>query len=218
MRQTRIYSLLRASTPGQMGGTAEIETKKCEKCGRTLKETVKQLGYEFDFWSGEDFIFMTPYYIVSERLKNELELKNLKGLDFQKVIVDTEEYFEIDEDAYTQTLPNFYYLKIKGQAKEQPVWYEIKDSGCDRCHMEINPYKPDILDLIGEITQYKDTERVEELPKRQVYFESWQGEDIFRADEKKRKEVIITEDFLNVLKTVNKDFMDDVIVVEAEWI
>ncbi|MBL6445146.1 hypothetical protein JMN32_02425 [Fulvivirga sp. 29W222] len=184
----KIYALLSASTPGQMGGATEIITRKCKKCRRVLEESVKQLGYEFDFWSGEDFIYMTPYYIVSERLKNELELRNLKGMDFQKIIVDTEEYFDIDEDAYSQTLPNFYYLNIKGQAKEKPIWYEIKDSGCDMCHMEIAPYKSDILDLIGEITQYKEVERVGELAKRQVYFESWQGEDIFRVDEKRRKE------------------------------
>lgn len=218
MARPKIYSLLRASTPGQMGGATEIIENNCEKCGRPLSEEVKQLGYEFDFWSGEDFIYLAPYYIVSERLKQSLEAKELKGLQFNQVITDTEEYFEIDEEAYSQTLPNFYHLEIQGQVKEQPIWYNIIDSDCDRCQTQIAPYIPDVIDLIGEITLYKESDRVNELPVRTVYSDSWNGEDIFRADEKKKKEPLITKSFLEVLKEVNAAFLDEIIYVEAEWI
>ncbi|GAA0894359.1 hypothetical protein GCM10009122_40400 [Fulvivirga kasyanovii] len=219
MKKKKIYVLLSASTPGQMGGATEIEVTNCEKCGRRLNENLKQLGYEFDFWSGEDFIHLTPYYIVSERLKMALEVENLTGYSTKKVVVDTEEYFEIDEDAYSKTLPDFYYLDIQGQAKEEPVWYTVeKYDECDMCAGEVSTYIPEILDKIDRVVLFKKKEDLLAIPKRKIYYDSWQGQDVFFADNEKRREPIITEDFLRVLKKVNKDFMDEVIVLEAEWI
>ena len=215
----KIYTLLSASTPGQMGGATEINTRKCEKCGRILEESVKQLGYEFDFWSGEDFIHMTPYYMVSERLKNALESEMLEGLYFQKVVVDTEEYFEIDEEAYSEKLPNFYHLAIKGHAKEKPAWYTVEEyDKCDKCVGEVSKYIPEILNKIDRAVLFKKEEDLLAIPKRKVYYDSWQGQDVFFVDSEKRREPIITEDFFKVLKAVNNEFMDDVVVVEAEWI
>ena len=74
---------------------------------------VKKLHYEFNGWLGDDILESFPCFIVSERLKNEIIKKNLKGIVFEYVkITKSEEFIYL----YPKTeLPNFYWAIINGK-------------------------------------------------------------------------------------------------------
>ena len=76
---------------------------------------VERLHYEFDGWLGDDLLTSFPCYIVTDRLKNELQRSELTGYELDRVKVTKSEFFgDMHPDA--PPLPRFHWLKITGRA------------------------------------------------------------------------------------------------------
>lgn len=74
----------------------------------------KKLNYEFDGWLDNDMVESFPCYLVTEKLRNEIECNHLSGVHFTDVIVTvTDEFKEMYPD---KELPSFYWMKIQGKA------------------------------------------------------------------------------------------------------
>lgn len=73
---------------------------------------VKFLHYHFSGWMGDDILETFPCFIISERLKNEIEVNELKGITFDFVKVTKSEDFEFI--SLRTELPLFYWAKITG--------------------------------------------------------------------------------------------------------
>lgn len=77
---------------------------------------IDKLNYEFESWLGDDIIESFPCYLVTEKLSKQLLLNNFSGFLLDHVLVSTSEDFtELNEG---ESLPKFYWLKIKGIAME----------------------------------------------------------------------------------------------------
>ena len=74
---------------------------------------VEKLNYEFSGWLGDDIIESFPCYIVSERLKNKIDLEKLRGVRFDNVLITKSQVFN---QLYPNIeLPKFYWAKINGK-------------------------------------------------------------------------------------------------------
>jgi len=75
---------------------------------------VKKLNYEFDGWLGDDIIESFPCFVISEKLKIELEEHSLSGFSLDDVeITKSEKFTDLHPN---KDLPTFYWLKISGKA------------------------------------------------------------------------------------------------------
>lgn len=74
---------------------------------------VENLDYEFDGWLGDDILESFPCFIMSERLKHEIEKQSLRGIKFQNVTISKSETFE--ELYPSKELPKFYWAIIDGK-------------------------------------------------------------------------------------------------------
>ncbi len=75
---------------------------------------VKELHYEFDGWLGNDIVESFPCFLVSEKLKNEIENNVLTGVLFSELTISVSSTFK--ELYPNKSLPNFYWLKVFGKA------------------------------------------------------------------------------------------------------
>jgi len=75
---------------------------------------VTKLDYQFDGWLGDDILESFPCFIVTEKLKNLLEITVLTGFQFDDVVISkSEQYFSTSSN---ECLPKFYWFKIIGIA------------------------------------------------------------------------------------------------------
>jgi len=66
---------------------------------------------------GDDLIESFPCFIVSENLKNKIDLETMSGFEFDEVKITKSDNFS---DLYgNKILPRFYWLKITGRAGKQ---------------------------------------------------------------------------------------------------
>jgi hypothetical protein len=168
-------------------GTLSPDTKItreiiCETCNRRNTQ-YSDITYVFDRWGGEDIISGRAEYFISQRLKEKLEEKNIKGYKTTPVKTTFSEQRggikKFGRGAYQKELPNFYYFEIIGKAEGAiDDWFEvINPTQCEGCKKNKIMLSDDGLrsmsnpELVG-----KDTENP--LPGN-VYIESWQGDDIF---------------------------------------
>ena len=79
----------------------------------TYPPEIKTLNYEFSGWLGDDIIESFPCYIISERLKNKIELEKLSGITFDNVIITKSQTF--NQLYPNMKLPKFYWAKIYGR-------------------------------------------------------------------------------------------------------
>lgn len=74
---------------------------------------VHKLHYQFDGWLGDELLTSTPCFIVSERLCQEIQRAELKGMKFFEVEVTTSDQFK---DLYPgRQLPKFLWLRVEGK-------------------------------------------------------------------------------------------------------
>ena len=168
-------------------GTLSPDTKTtrviiCETCNRRNTQ-YSDITYVFDRWGGEDIISGRAEYFISQRLKEKLEEKNIKGYKTTPVKTTFSEQRggikKFGRGAYQKELPNFYHFEITGKAEGAiDDWFKIIDpTECEGCKENKKMLSRDGIrsmsnpDLIGE-----DTENP--LP-RNVYKESWQGDGVF---------------------------------------
>ncbi|SEN51560.1 hypothetical protein SAMN05192574_103396 [Mucilaginibacter gossypiicola] len=100
-----MYRIIEPEVAGGIGEETVINTK-------VHPPIVAKLNYKFAGWLGDDILESFPCYIVTERLKREIEFRNLKGVGFDDVLISKSGEFD---DFYPNTnLPKFYWAKING--------------------------------------------------------------------------------------------------------
>jgi len=92
--------------PGGFGNNAIINY-------RDHPPRVKKLHIEFDGWLEDDILESFPCYIITERLKKELEKTSISGCEFDEVEISKSNEFK---NLFPKTrLPKFVWLKVNGK-------------------------------------------------------------------------------------------------------
>ena len=75
---------------------------------------VFKLHFQLDGWLGDDLLETFPCYIISDRLREQLDKTSFSGFRISEVEFSKSEEFE---DHYpNKILPAFYWLKVFGKA------------------------------------------------------------------------------------------------------
>jgi hypothetical protein len=77
---------------------------------------VVKLNYEFSGWLGDDILETYPCFIVTERLRVQVEEAGLTGMHFDSVVISKSEIF--DELYPGRELPAFYWAKVVGDESD----------------------------------------------------------------------------------------------------
>jgi hypothetical protein len=75
---------------------------------------IHKLNYQLDGWLGDDLLESFPCYIVTEGIKEMLELIQPSGFIFSDVEITKSDQFR--ELYPNRKIPKFYWLKIHGKA------------------------------------------------------------------------------------------------------
>jgi hypothetical protein len=102
-----MYFYIEPEVSGGLGGNTVADTT-------VHPPVVSKLNYLFDGWLGDDLLELFPCYVVSERLKSEIMNSELLGFEIDGLEVTKSDQF--DELYPGKELPEFYWLKITGQA------------------------------------------------------------------------------------------------------
>lgn len=202
----KINFLLGVPVMGELSpNTVKTEVIICESCKRR-KTQYSDITYVFDRWRGEDIIRAAGEFFISQRLKEKLEEKNIKG--YKLTLIDTTfseqrgGIRKLGKGAYQKELPNFYYLEVLGIAEgDIDDWYEIIDpTECPKCKAN---KKLITIEGIGSMETPELSGKEFENPlSRNVYKKSWQGDDIFLLQDSLNKP-IITQNFINCLSELD---------------
>lgn len=117
----KINLLLAVPVLGELGpNTVKTEAVICEHCNRR-KIQYSNITYVFDRWRGEDIISGASEFFISERLKNQLEKKNISGYKLTRITTifskQQNGIRKFGAEAYQKELPSFYHFEIIGKAK-----------------------------------------------------------------------------------------------------
>jgi hypothetical protein len=94
-----MFKLIEPEVAGGLGAQTKLRTD-------THPPVVELLHYEFSGWSGDDLLTTFPCYIVTERLKENIETNGLTGINFDNVIITKSgDFQEINPNI---KLPTFY--------------------------------------------------------------------------------------------------------------
>lgn len=88
------------------------ETEFLEKKAPFL--IVTKLHIQLEDWLGDDLMECHPCYIVTEKLKKDLQKSKFKGFEFSEMTVTKDEYFN-DNYQLAKPLPVFHWMKINGK-------------------------------------------------------------------------------------------------------
>jgi len=202
----KINFLLGVPVMGELSpNTVKTEIVICESCKRR-KTQYTDITYVFDRWRGEDIIRAAGEFFISERLKEKLEEKNIKGYKLTPIDTAFSEQRggirKFGKEAYQKELPNFYYFEIIGRAEgDIDDWYEIIDpTECPKCKTN---KKMITLEGIGSMESPELSGKEFENPlSRNVYKKSWQGDDIFLLQDSLNKP-IVTQNFVDGLSELD---------------
>jgi len=104
-----MYRFIEPEVAGGLGKQSDVDNS-------VHPPLVRRLHYEFDGWLGDDILETFPCIIVTERLKDRLELEMLSGIVFSDVIVTkSSTFFDTHLD---NELPNFFWAKIVGEFRK----------------------------------------------------------------------------------------------------
>lgn len=73
---------------------------------------IEQLHFEFEGWLNDDILETYPCFLVTERLRAQIEIEKLSGILFDSVQVTKSDNFK--EMYPGRQLPKFYWAKITG--------------------------------------------------------------------------------------------------------
>ena len=100
-----MHKILEPEVAGQLGAETVLET-------HVYPPHIKKLHFEFCGWLGDDIIESFPCYLVTERLKEEIEKIHLTGVILEDLKVTTSDNFK---SLYpVAALPKFYWAKVIG--------------------------------------------------------------------------------------------------------
>ena len=101
-----MYFRVRPEVAGELGVTTVIDTT-------VHPPIISRLEHRFEGWLGDDLLTVFPVFIVTEKLRTDLEESPLTGFSFDDVTITKSELFE---ELYPErALPGFSWLKINGQ-------------------------------------------------------------------------------------------------------
>ena len=210
--ELEIYTLVGCPVIGELGKATYVQhSPVCEICNRRWPSEFSSIEYCFNFWGGEDLVTSTGCYVVSDRLRQAIEETGLTGLIFEEMKVSKENHFEIVDAAYQDTLPNFHRLVVTGVAEGPEIWWT--SSICKTCSLKCWDITP-----IGIEAKTGYTRGVVGIP-REVYLDSWNGEDIFNLQD--FGPPIVTQRFADVIgrfTQINKDTWTSVHLHPAKWV
>lgn len=192
----------------------------CEKCNKRKIE-FKNLEYIFDRWNGEDIITAVGEYFISERLKEKLEEKEIKGYEtisiktsFTKNKAGVKKF---GKNAYQKELPNFYHLKVKGRTEAHlDGWFKVI-STCESCGRERRMITIDALNSIADpSTLNKDDKFL--IPN--IYFDTWNNEDDLFLFVESINHPVITQNFIDCLTELGIELnkKESIWVRSVKWI
>ncbi len=205
MEKPKIYTLNSNQNIGSVGtGSFKVQQPICPGCNRSLVSEIKYSELEFEFaeYNGEDMFSSMGCLIVSMRLFEALEAKNVKGYAPIKVKNKKTKYFEGD----FKDIGVFIYLAVfPPEVKNIPIAYKFGEK-CNECGL----MKADFGTLDMDLMFRENSDNQEFL---KVYFDSWSGNDIFNFLD--HTEIGVTQNFLDVIKDFN---CPENIIIPAEWI
>jgi hypothetical protein len=188
-----LFSLLARGVVGELGEGTEIESgKECEVCHRVPPPAYGHIEYAFDRWNGEDLVTAMRVLCVSDRLRRALEAAALTGVEFEPATTSRNDGFSLGPRAYAKAVPKFFHLRVNGMAEGPETWAAGKR--CEACG--VTSMRPTRLGLEALATRDGET-----MPLREVYADSWKGEDIFNLPDRLRH--VVTSRFRTVLDAVN---------------
>ena len=104
-----MFRFIEAEVAGGMGDKTVVDMS-------VHPPIVHKLDYQFEGWLGDDILETFPCYIVTDRLRQEIEKLALTGVSFDNTVVSTSETFE---KLYpSRILPKFYWLKVLGTPRK----------------------------------------------------------------------------------------------------
>lgn len=203
----KINFLLAVPVMGELSSeTVKNDVILCEMCKR--RETqYSNITYVFDRWRGEDIINGASEFFISQRLKEKLEEKNIKGYKLTPIKTTFSEQRggirKFGKEAYQKELPDFYYLEVLGKAEgDIDEWFKIIDpTECEGCKSNKKMLARDGIRSLGnpELTGGKDADNP---LSRNVYERTWQKDDIFLLQDGLNLP-IVTQNFIDCLLELN---------------
>ncbi|GEJ48147.1 hypothetical protein [Chryseobacterium sp. ON_d1] len=135
-----MYKLIEPEVAGGLGEQTQIDNS-------FFPPLIKNLHYEFEGWLGDDILESFPYYMVTERLRDGIELAKLTGVIFDKVLISKSETFlELYPD---RELPNFFLAKINGESSRDDFFITEKNvlAISERTYSLLKNYNIDQADI-----------------------------------------------------------------------
>lgn len=101
------YYIVEPEVAGEIGKNTVYDKKKKNIDGNEKIEIIF-LHFIFDGWLGDELLEVTPCFLVSERLKNEIIKNNLSGCVFQEI---KQSYGDVFMELYPNIkVPKFFRL------------------------------------------------------------------------------------------------------------
>ncbi|UTX50278.1 hypothetical protein [Chryseobacterium sp. MA9] len=135
-----MYKLIEPEVAGGLGVQTQMDNS-------FFPPLIKNLHYEFEGWLGDDILESFPCYIVTERLRDGIELEKLTGVSFDKVLISKSETFlELYPD---RELPNFFWAKINGESNRDDFFITEKNGLAisERAYSLLKNYNIDQADI-----------------------------------------------------------------------
>jgi hypothetical protein len=101
-----MYRIIEPEVGGRFGSGTKLDNN-------VHPPIVKELDYEFDGWLGDDLLESFPCFIMSERLRKEIEKLSLTGIKFQNLTISKSDTYK--ELYPSKELPIFYWAIIDGK-------------------------------------------------------------------------------------------------------
>lgn len=111
------------------------------------KPIITHLHFVFEGWLGDDILEVTPCFLVSERLKNLMEEKQLKGCEFQGVEISlSDNFLEMYPD---REIPQFFRLLPQGtisiDGETYTNWSNMDFSISEKSYLVLSEKAKDII-------------------------------------------------------------------------
>jgi len=135
-----MYKLIEPEVAGGLGEKTQMDNS-------FFPPLIKNLHYEFEGWLGNDILESFPCYIVTEKLRDGIELEKLTGVSFDKVLISKSETFlELYPD---RELPNFFWAKINGESNRDDFFITEKNGLAisERAYLLLKNYNIDRADI-----------------------------------------------------------------------
>lgn len=201
-----IYSLVGCPAIGELGDATQVRHfPVCPACQRRRAPDFVFIDYRFDRWAGEDLVTAMDCYAVSDRLRQALQNANILGPAFEGMATSQGPDFEIIEPGYADTLPTFHRLIVTASVEGLELWWQswvCEVCGIRQWERTTEGRHAEIAHLTNEVGT-----------PREVYKDSWHGDDIFRFEDP--GPFVVTQNFADVLNRIG---VTEIVLHPAKWV